>query len=132
MAKGKKPRSKTNKKSARKNRLVSFFKSEQTHLVFGVFVFTSAIFLLISFYSFFQHWKEDQSILESFGERETDAANALGKIGASLGDFFVYDGFGIATFIFPLLLFFSGLYIILHIPVRQLFRSWVNGILFMI
>ena len=111
---------------------MGFIRSQQTHLIFGVLVFTSSIFLLISFYSFLQHWKEDQSILDSFSDKEFSANNLLGKLGATVSDFFVYDGFGVATFIFPLLLFFTGLYIILHIPVKQLFRSWRNGIMAMI
>ncbi len=130
MVKKKKTNAKT--KRAKKNRIVTFFKSQQTHLVFGVFVFTSSIFLLISFYSFLQHWKEDQSLLNNFADRSLKAYNLLGKLGANISNFFVYDGFGVAIFIFPILLFFSGLYIILNIPIKQLTKSWFNGILVMI
>ena len=132
MAKGKKRTSRPKKKIKKPNSIVSFFKSQQTHLVFGVLVFSSAIFLLISFYSFLQHWKEDQSILNSFSDKTFSADNLLGKLGANLSDFFVYDGFGVATFIIPILLFFTGLYIILHIPVKQLYKSWINGLITMI
>ena len=132
MAKGKKRTSRPKKKIKKPNSIVSFFKSQQTHLVFGVLVFSSAIFLLISFYSFLQHWKEDQSILDNFSDKTYSANNLLGKLGANLSDFFVYDGFGVATFIIPILLFFTGLYIILHIPVKQLSKSWVNGLITMI
>ena len=110
----------------------SFFKSQQTHLVFGVFVFSASIFLLISFYSFLHVWKKDQSILNDLADKSLNAENVLGKLGASLADFFVYDGFGVATFLFPILLFFTGLYIILNIPVKQLYRPWINGMLMMI
>ena len=132
MAKGKKRTSRPKKKIKKPNSIVSFFKSQQTHLVFGVLVFSSAIFLLISFYSFLQHWKEDQSILDNFSDKTYSANNLLGKLGANLSDFFVYDGFGVATFIIPVLLFFTGLYIILNIPVKQLSKSWVNGLIMMI
>jgi S-DNA-T family DNA segregation ATPase FtsK/SpoIIIE len=132
MSKGKKTTSRTKKKVKKPSRIVSLFKNQQTHLVFGVFVFSSAIFLLISFYSFLLHWKEDQSILESFSDKTLSANNLLGKLGANLSNFFVFDGFGAATFIFPILLFFTGLYIILNIPVKQLFKSWFNGMLTMI
>lgn len=132
MSKGKKTTSRTKKKVKKPSRILAFFKSQQTHLVFGVLVFTSAIFLLISFYSFLQHWKEDQSILDSFSDKSLSANNLLGKLGANLSNFFVFDGFGVATFIFPILLFFTGLYIILNIPVKQLSKSWFNGMLTMI
>jgi len=132
MSKRKKPVSKNKKKGKRPNRVVGFVKNQQTHLVFGVFIFTSSIFLLISFYSFLMHWKEDQSILSNFSDKSFAANNLLGKLGANLSDFFVYDGFGLATFLFPILLFFTGLYIILNIPVKQLFKAWINALLIMI
>ena len=132
MSKRKKPVSNKKKKEKGPNRVVGFVKNQQTHLVFGVFIFTSSIFLLISFYSFLMHWKEDQSILSNFSDKSFAANNLLGKLGANLSDFFVYDGFGLATFIFPILLFFTGLYIILNIPVKQLFKAWINALLIMI
>ena len=132
MAKRKKPVPSKRKKVKKQNRIAGFFKSQQTHLVFGVFIFTASIFLLISFYSFLMHWREDQSILNNFPDKSFGAKNLLGKLGANVSDFFVYDGFGLATFLFPILLFFTGLYIILNIPVRQLFKSWINVILSMI
>jgi len=132
MAKRKKPVSSKRKKGKKQNRIAGFFKSQQTHLVFGVFIFTASIFLLISFYSFLMYWREDQSILNNFPDKSFGAKNLLGKLGANVSDFFVYDGFGLATFLFPILLFFTGLYIILNIPVRQLFKSWINVILSMI
>lgn len=132
MSKGRKTRSGTKKKVKKPSKILGFFKSQQTHLVFGVFMLSSAIFLLISFYSFLQHWKKDQSILNGFGDKTLSASNLLGKVGANLSDFFIYDGFGVATFIFPILLFFTGLYVILHIPVKQLYTSWFNGLLTMI
>ena len=105
MAKKEKTISKPKRVKKKDNRVVTFFKSKQTHLVFGVFIFTSAIFLIISFYSFLLHWKEDQSLLHNFTDKNYEAKNLLGKLGANLSDFFVFDGFGLATFIFPFLLF---------------------------
>jgi len=132
MSKRKKPVSNKKKKGKGPNRVVGFVKNQQTHLVFGVFIFTSSIFLLISFYSFLMHWKEDQSILNNFSDKSFAANNLLGKLGANLSDFFVFDGFGLATFLFPILLFFTGLYIILNIPIKQLFKAWINALLIMI
>ncbi|MCF6224060.1 MAG: DNA translocase FtsK [Flavobacteriaceae bacterium] len=132
MAKKKKTISKPKRVKKKDNRVAAFFKSKQTHLVFGVFIFTSAIFLIISFYSFLLHWKEDQSLLHNFTDKNYEAKNLLGKLGANLSDFFVFDGFGVATFIFPFLLFLTGLYIIINIPIKKLNKTWFNGILLMI
>ncbi len=124
------PKKKVAKKKG--NKIIGFFKSKQTHLVFGIFVLTSAIFLLVSFYSFFMVWKEDQSQLDLLKDKSVTARNLLGKLGATISDFFIYQGFGISTFIIPILLFFTGLYAILNIPIKKLTNSWFIGILFMI
>ena len=102
MAKKKKTASKV-----KKNRLLNFVKSKQTHLAFGIFLVLFAIFLTVSFASFFMHWKADQSTLELFSDRQIEVKNLLGKVGASIGNFFIYRGFGIAAFILPILLFFQ-------------------------
>ncbi len=132
MAKRKKTTTKPKRRPRKKNHITAFFKSKQTHLVIGVFIFTVAIFLLIAFYSFFNHWKADQSVLNNFFDREIEVKNVLGKLGAGLSNFFVFDGFGLATFIFPLLLFFTGLYIILDISLKPLRKSWINWLMIMI
>jgi len=132
MAKRKKSTSKKGEIKKKRTGIVSFFKSKQTHLVFGVFVFTSAIFLFVSFFSFFMHWKEDQSVLSEFSNKTLETQNLLGKLGASISDFMIYDGFGVSTFIIPILLFFTGLYAILNISVKKLYKFWFMGILLMI
>ena len=132
MAKKKKSISRKGGSKKKKNRIISFFKSSQTHLVFGVFIFSSAIFLFVSFYSFFLHWKEDQSQLDDFTNKAIDTKNLFGKFGAYISDYLIYDGFGIALFIFPVLLFLTGLYAILNIPLRKLQKLWFSGILTMI
>jgi len=132
MPKTRKNSAETGNTSGKKGSFFSFFKSPEFHLAFGVFIFSASIFLLVSFYSFFNNWKKDQSQLADFGDKTVEVENTLGKAGANLSDFLVYEGFGLATFIFPVLLFFTGLNIILNIPVRQLKKYWIHGILAMI
>ena len=127
MAKKKKVRSK-----AKKNRIVDFFKNKQTHLVFGVFLVLFAIFLLVSFSSFFIHWKADQSQLHLFADRVVNSKNLLGKIGAEISHFCIYQGFGIASFIIPILIFFTGIFSIFNLPFKPLRKSWFFGVLVMI
>lgn len=117
---------------AKKNRIMIFLKSKQTHLVFGLFLIIFSIFLLISFVSFFMHWKEDQSQLVSFADRLVEMKNVLGKIGAQISHFFIYKGFGISAFIIPILLFFSGIFILFSLPSKPLMKAWFWSILGMI
>ena len=117
---------------AKKNRIAGFFKNKQTHLVFGVFLILFAIFLLASFISFFMHWKEDQSQLLSFADRTVTAKNLLGKVGAEISHFFIYQGFGIASVIIAVLLFFTGLFWVFNMPFKPLRKSWFWGLITMI
>jgi S-DNA-T family DNA segregation ATPase FtsK/SpoIIIE len=127
MAKKKKSNSKV-----KKNRIVGFFKSKQTHLVFGVFLILFAIFLFVSFTSFFMHWKADQSELTLFADRLADTKNLLGKIGAEVSHFFIYKGFGISSFLVPVLLFLSGVFLLFNLPFKPLRKAWFWGVIVMI
>ena len=96
-----------------------FFKNQQTHLAFGVLLVLFSIFLFASFVSFFSHWYQDQSQLTDFFNRKIQTKNFLGKIGAYISHFFIYDGYGIAGFIVPFLTLLSGLYLIFDIPLKK-------------
>ena len=72
-------------------------------LLFSVFVFLASISYLFT-------WRSDQSILNSgisdfiFDFRNLVPQNFMGKLGAFLAHFFIYNGFGIgAFFIYPIL-----------------------------
>ncbi|MCK0131005.1 DNA translocase FtsK [Flavobacteriaceae bacterium F08102] len=119
-------------RKVRKNRLLRFFKSKQTHLGFGLFLSLFGVFLLVSFASFFMHWKADQSALGLFAERQVEVKNLLGKIGASISHFFLYKGFGISAFFIPVLLFFTGLYIILNLSLKPIRKFWFWGVIAMV
>ena len=127
MAKSKKTTAKRNKK-----RGLHILKSKQTHLVFGLFLMLFAVFLLVSFVSFLVYWKDDQSQLALFADRLARTKNLLGKIGAGMSHFFIYRGFGLSAFIIPVLLFFSGLFILFNFPLKPLFRAWFWGLIAMI
>ncbi len=125
----KKSKSSISKSVSIKTKLVDFIKNRQTQTIAGLFIALFGIFLFISFISFFVSWKEDQSTLDQFGNKTVVAQNLLGKIGANLSHFFIYDGFGIAALIIPILFFFTGVYILLQIPIRKIFKSWNWGML---
>ncbi len=122
-------------KSVRKPRFQkfkSFFASRQTQTIFGSFTALFAIFLLISMLSYFFNWQQDQSQLTNFSNGGSSVQNSLGKVGASISHFMVYDGFGIAALTMPFLLFFSGILIFLKGNFRRMRKSWGWGILGMI
>jgi len=128
MAKKKKPITKSVKKPRFKG-VKSFFGNRQTQTIIGSFVILLAVFLLISFISYLFNWRDDFSQLNNFTNKNVSVKNLLGKIGASVSHFFIYDGFGVASLHFPVLLFSSGLLIFLKGTARRLRKSWWWGIL---
>ena len=125
----------TKQKAAKKPRFQktkAFFNNRQTHTVFGLFLSLFSIFLMIAFFSFFFSWQVDQSTLTQFTDKSVEAKNLLGKIGATLSNFFIYEGFGIAAFIIPILLFISGLFWLFKIPFRRVVTTWNRGLVIML
>ena len=110
----------------------SFFGSRQTQTIFGLFVILFSIFLLISFISYLFNWQQDQSQLSNFTDKNITVKNLLGKIGAGISHFFIYNSFGIASLYLPILLFFSGISIFLKGSLKRVRKSWGWGILGML
>jgi len=110
----------------------AFFQNRQNQFVLSVLIMLIALLLLFAFISFFSTWQADQSILNQIVNGETTAKNWLGKLGAYISNFILFKGFGIGSFVLPILLFFSGLYILLQVSLKKMRKPWFFGILGMI
>jgi S-DNA-T family DNA segregation ATPase FtsK/SpoIIIE len=111
-------------KADKKPSFFSYFKSRQAQTIFGFFLMLFAFFLCIAFISFFFNWQEDQSTLNHLTDKSVKSSNLLGKIGANLSHFFIYDGFGIAAFIIAFQIFISGFYILIKQKFAKVIISW--------
>ncbi|WP_338410056.1 DNA translocase FtsK [uncultured Flavobacterium sp.] len=98
-------------------------KYRQHRFVIGCLLVLIAIALMISFISYFITGYHDQSQIESLINRTDKTENWLGKVGAYIADFFIYKGFGIASFIFVKSLLMIGIYFILDISIFKLRKS---------
>jgi S-DNA-T family DNA segregation ATPase FtsK/SpoIIIE len=105
-----------NKKSWKINR--------QHKLFIGSTFILFSIALLVAFISFFIYGHEDQSTLQLLAERGEKSKNWLGKFGAIIADFFIYKGFGAASFLFVKLFFLTGSFLALDIPLKKLKNIW--------
>lgn len=108
----------------KKPNILAFLKSRQTQTILGIFLVLFALFLAIAFISFFFNWQEDQSTLAKLTNKTVTSKNLLGKIGANLSHFFIYDGFGVAAFIVAFQLFLTGAYILLKRKLSKIIISW--------
>ncbi len=110
----------------------SFKITRQQKVIFGSFLMLLGLALLIAFTSFLFNWEADQSTLGELGNREVVAKNWLSKFGATVSDFFIYKGFGLAAYIFAGLITLSGIYLFFNLKLKNLFTYWFWGILMMI
>lgn len=97
---------------------------KQYRMLFGFVLVLTSIAFLVSFISFFLHGQADQSSVDALTDRSESAQNWLGKFGAYIADLFVYRGFGVAAFLLVKLLFLSGAFLILDLPMRKLKNTW--------
>ncbi|WP_422079964.1 DNA translocase FtsK 4TM domain-containing protein [Ulvibacterium sp.] len=121
---------KSKPKSVKKG--ISLRLSKQNKIILGSLLILLSIALCFSFISFYFTWQEDQSLLTEFADRNEQAKNLLNKFGASASHFFMYKGFGVATFVFPFLLCITGLYLFLGIKGQGLLKKWIWGFIFLI
>lgn len=103
--------------------------SNQQKIIFGTLLMLLSVALVIAFISYFSTWQQDQSLLKEFWNKQVEAENWLNKFGASVSDFFIRKGFGVAAFIFPVLIFQTGLYLFVGLALKKLSNRWFWGIL---
>ncbi len=110
----------------------SFFNNGQTQTVLGAFFVCIAICLVVAFISFFFSWQQDQSTISEFYNKAVKPNNLLGKAGANLSHFFIYNGFGLAAFVLPFILFITGASLLLKSKFKNIISYWNWGLFNMI
>ncbi|WP_222984321.1 FtsK/SpoIIIE family DNA translocase [Flagellimonas meishanensis] len=118
----------TKSKSTSSKKSFTLKLSKQNKIIFGSLLIVLSIALFFSFLSYYFTWQEDQSLLSEFKDRNAQASNLLNKFGASVSHFFMFKGFGLASFAFPLLLAITGLYLFLGLNGKSLLGKWIWGL----
>ncbi len=87
-----------------------FFNDDRFRLSAGSFVILFALFMILSFISYFFTWKADQSFEweKIISNPDLRVENLAGKTGAWLSSLFINKWFGIASFSIPFLLIITG------------------------
>lgn len=98
--------------------------TKQHKIVFGCLLLLFSIALLVAFISFYIYGQADQSAVAQLTDRSETVKNWLGKFGAFLADIIVYQGFGLASFLFVRLFFLTGTFLILDLSARKLKNIW--------
>lgn len=124
MAKTVKKKTSDTKKDADVAEKKAFKINRQYKILLGSLLVLFAVALLLAFISFFIYGQEDQNAVGALTDRKELVQNWLGKFGAYLADFFIYRGFGAASFLFVKLLFFTGVFLVLDLPMKKLKSTW--------
>lgn len=113
----------TTSTSDKKLRTSIFKTTRGQKFVVGFFFVIIALFLLLSFVSYYISGSNDQSQINELANRNVVVENWLGKIGAWLADFFLYQGFGIASFLFVKIFFLIGAYLLIDLPLGKIKKA---------
>ena len=97
---------KKKKKHSRLKSLVAFLRDERFRYAFGILLLFVALYMLLSFISYFIHWEADQDFkwIQVFSGPEVRVENEGGKLGAWLSNLFINRWFGLASMLFPFIL----------------------------
>lgn len=98
----------------------------------GVLFAAIGLFLLFSFLSYILNYQGDQSQLSDFWSRDEVAENVMGKIGAYLGELFIFHGIGITAFFLPVFLILLGIRMLFSVRVIKPFKLFYNCLFFII
>ena len=103
-------------------------KQRSREILLGSFLMLTGFLLIVSFISYFFNWQADQSTVDVFLDRNIQSKNLLNKIGAATSHFFIYKLFGIASFIVPSLIAYSGYLLFFSKSKESLLMYWSWGI----
>ena len=94
----------------------------------GVFLIFFSALVFISMTSFLFNWQVDQSELDEIISSTEDIQNFGKKIGLIISNLLIFKGFGIGSFVFPLLLSFYGLSLLINSFTKKLIDISINAL----
>jgi S-DNA-T family DNA segregation ATPase FtsK/SpoIIIE len=103
-------------------------KDERTTKILGAVSLLTAIFLFVAFTSYLFTWQEDQDKVQQFGIKvftvdDIQIHNLLGVLGAYVAHFFIYKGFGVASYFFCSFFFILGVNLLVGKKIFSIARN---------
>ena len=103
---------------------LAFLKDKRVQLSAGFFLLGASLFLLVAFISYLFTGKADQSVIDAINELGVlqsglEVENWMKLYGAVSAHYFIFEWFGLASFLLPFLFFLFGYRIVFH-------RSLIN------
>ena len=103
-------------------------KDERTMKILGAVALLISLFLFVAFTSYLFTWQEDQDMVQLwrtqlFSLQDVKANNLLGYIGAFVAYQMMFNGFGIAAYLFCTFFFVLGVNLFFTKPIFSLWRN---------
>ena len=96
--------------------------------IFGIFLIFFSILTLISMLSYLFTWQIDQSELDIITKSDQNIQNYGKKIGLIISNFLIFKGFGLGSFVFPVLFGIYGLSLLFNIITKKLIDISINAL----
>ncbi len=103
----------------------SFLEDERVKKIAGLFFLVIAIFLVVSFISYIFNGRVDQ---DKIGRYTQEIQNFGGSLGHSFAHQFIYNWFGISSFLFPVIFFLFGIKLTFEKQIFSLSKSLTNAL----
>jgi S-DNA-T family DNA segregation ATPase FtsK/SpoIIIE len=107
-------------------------KKRSKEILFGGFLVLTGVLLIIAFSSYFFSWKVDQSNLSQLANRSIESSNLLNKLGAEISHLMIYEGVGIAAYMFAYLILSSGLFLFFNLQKKTIVQQWTWGVYYIL
>lgn len=91
-------------------------------IFFGLMFIVFAGVLTLSFISYLMNWKADQSQAGTMLDKSIQSSNIFGKLGDWLGNLFIFESIGVASFIVAFLFVVFGTMILK----KKIFKPWMT------
>mgnify|MGYP001385819601 CR=1 FL=1 len=116
--------SKSKVKKINFTKIKSYLTNSNNRILISASVILFSVYLIIAFISFFSEWKTDDSIVAGKSIldviKDNNINNQIGGFGAYISNLLIKQGFGITTFIIPMLFFLFGIKIMGFSRIRLL------------
>ncbi|MDH6253659.1 S-DNA-T family DNA segregation ATPase FtsK/SpoIIIE [Chryseobacterium sp. H1D6B] len=89
-------------------------------IFFGLTFILFSVVLTFSFISYLMNWKADQSQAGTMLDKSIQSSNVFGKVGDWLGNIFIFESIGVASFIIAFLFLVFGTMILK----KKMFKPW--------
>ncbi len=114
-------------------------ENRRLNLTVGSILVLFSTYLVLAFISYLFTWQSDQNFVINkgffeflFNTEDVDLGNHLGKLGAWLSHHFVFEWFGLASFLFPLVFMLLGIFLLFRVellPLKKLVAKSAIGLI---